>query len=262
MSSILDQIAQDKRLWVKKCKQQRSEQSLLHASKDYNPLDFTQALQDNITTQQTTVIAEVKKASPSKGLIREDFDPTAIAQAYQKAGATCLSVLTDQPYFQGSDTIFREVRACVELPLLRKDFMLDPYQVIEARVLGADCILIIMAMVDDTLAAELSAAAKDMGLSVLVEVHNHIEMKRAMRLELPLLGINNRDLHTFDTSLDTTINMLQDIPSDKTIITESGIHHPKDIQRMQDAGVYGFLIGESLMRQANVEQALKALLLP
>lgn len=261
MSSILDRIAQDKRLWVKQCKQQRSEQSLWDEARHYTPLAFAQSLQESIAAQKTTVIAEVKKASPSKGLIRENFDPQAIAKAYQQAGACCLSVLTDQPYFQGSDAIFRDVRACVNLPLLRKDFMLDPYQVIEARALGADCILIIMAMIDDTLAAELSAAAQELGLSVLVEVHNHQEMARAMRLEQPLLGINNRNLHTFETSLETTLDMLAAIPDDKTIITESGIYTPKDIQRMQEAGIYGFLIGESLMRQDNVEQALKKLLL-
>lgn len=261
MSSILDQIARDKRTWVQQCKQQRSEQSLLRDIGSDQPLDFTAALQRNIAAKKTTVIAEVKKASPSKGLIRADFKPKEIATAYVRGGAICLSVLTDKPYFQGSDAIFRDVRACVDVPLLRKDFMLDPYQVIEARTLGADCILLIMAMIEDALAAELSATAQEMGLSILVEVHNHAEMERAMRLDLPLLGINNRNLHTFETSLATTLDMLQAIPKDKTIITESGIYHPDDIERMQQAGVYGFLIGESLMRQDDVEKALQHILM-
>jgi len=260
MSSILDRIAHDKRLWVQQCKKKHSEQTLLREASHYTPCNFTTAVQENIAAQHTTIIAEIKKASPSKGLIRADFNPTSIAKAYQQAGATCLSVLTDAPYFQGSDAIFREVRACVDLPLLRKDFMLDPYQIVEARHLGADCILLIMAMIDDTLAAELTATAQEMGLSILVEVHNHQEMDRAMRLELPLLGINNRNLHTFDTSLDTTLDMLKNIPEPKTIITESGIYQPNDIKIMQQAGVYGFLIGESLMRQEHVEQALRTLL--
>jgi len=260
MASILEKIADYKREWVRACKRRVPEYELLQQAGSYAPLDFSGAMAARIQQKKAAVIAEVKKASPSKGVIREDFDPIAIAGSYEAHGAACLSVLTDEKYFQGSDDYLREIRKSVELPILRKDFMLDLYQVIETRSLGADCILIIMAMVDDALAAELNAAASEMGLSVLPEVHNRGELERALRLDTPLLGINNRDLHTFATSLDTTLELLSGVPDGRLVITESGIHTSADVTLMRDAGVYGFLVGESLMRQPDPGLALAELI--
>lgn len=260
MSSILRDIATDKREWVAACKQRRSEAELLACAARYSPLDFAAALTGRISAKQNAVIAEIKKASPSKGVIRADFDVPAIARAYERGGATCLSVLTDEKYFQGSDAYLEAARTAATLPILRKDFMLDVYQVIEARAIGADAILIIMAMVDDVLAAELCAAAHEQGLSVLPEVHDRDELARALRLDTPLLGINNRDLHSFATRHETTLDMLADVPPDRAVITESGIVTQKDIRTMNDAGVYGFLIGESLMRAPDPGAALRSLL--
>ena len=213
-----------------------------------------------MANKENAVIAEVKKASPSKGIIREDFEPVAIAESYEKGGAACLSVLTDVKYFQGADDYVRRIRTHVELPILRKDFMLDPYQVLEAKAMGADAILVILAMLDDGLAAELTACATELGLSVLPEVHNAEELERALRLETQLIGINNRNLHTFETSLQTTLSLLGEIDEGHTVITESGIFTPNDIRMMNEADVYGFLIGESLMRQADPGAALKKLI--
>jgi indole-3-glycerol phosphate synthase len=260
LTSILNEIADYKRSWVTACKQQRSESELLKRASTRNPLDFTGALQSKIADKQNTVIAEVKKASPSKGMIREDFDPVAIAKSYETGGACCLSVLTDVKYFQGADAYVSAIREAVSLPILRKDFMLDPYQIIEAKAMGADAILVILAMLDDVLAAELSACAHEMGLSVLPEVHNATELERALKLDTSLLGINNRNLHTFETSLDTTISLLAQLGADKTVITESGIFSPADIDLMNKNGVYGFLIGESLMRQPDPGAALSRLI--
>jgi Indole-3-glycerol phosphate synthase len=226
----------------------------------YTPLGFDAALAGRIAQKRNAVIAEVKKASPSKGVIRTDFDPVVIACAYAQAGATCLSVLTDEEYFQGSDEYIRQIRQAVALPILRKDFMLDPYQIIEARGMGADAILLILAMLSDAQAAELAATAREQGLAILPEVHNKEELERALLLDTRLIGINNRNLHDFSISLETTIELLPDIPHDKTLITESGIHTPADIRRMNEADVYGFLVGESLMRQADPGEALKSLL--
>jgi len=209
---------------------------------------------------KNAVIAEVKKASPSKGVIRADFDPVAIAKSYADGGATCLSVLTDEKYFQGMDDYVRAIRKAVELPILRKDFMLDPYQVIEARAMGADAILVILAMVDDTLAAELTACAREHGLSVLPEVHNAEELDRAMKLDTRLIGINNRNLHSFETTLQTTMTLCAQIEGERTVITESGIFTREDIKAMNHSNVYGFLIGESLMRQDDPGAALRRLL--
>jgi len=260
MSSILRDIATCKRQWVAACKQRTSEAELLARAAHCSPLDFAGALVKRIAARENAVIAEIKKASPSRGVIRADFDAASIARAYEQGGAVCLSVLTDEQYFQGADAYLAAARAAVRLPILRKDFMLDPWQVIEARALGADAILIIMAMVDDALAAELCAAASEQGLSVLPEVHDHDELARALRLDTPLLGINNRDLHSFATRLETTLDMLADIPAGKAVITESGIFTPADIRTMNDAGVYGFLIGESLMRAPDPGAALSQLL--
>jgi len=260
MSSILNDIAAYKRDWLTTCKQRRSESELLELAKNIRPLDFAGALNGKVAGKQAAVIAEVKKASPSKGIIRADFDPVAIAQSYEAGGATCLSVLTDVKYFQGSDAYVSAIRKAVDIPILRKDFMLDPYQIIEAKAMGADAILVILAMLDDVLAAELTACAIEQGLSVLPEVHNAEELERALRLNTQLMGINNRNLHTFETTLDTTIELLNLLPDDKTVITESGIFTRDDIQRMNEHNVYGFLIGESLMRQADPGEALKALI--
>ncbi|MDX8410979.1 MAG: indole-3-glycerol phosphate synthase TrpC [Mariprofundaceae bacterium] len=260
MSSILEEIAAYKREWVHACKQRVPEDQLMQQAIAYTPLDFRGALASKIGQKEPAVIAEVKKASPSRGIIREDFDPVAIASSYEAHGASCLSVLTDVKYFQGSDSFVRQIRSRVSIPILRKDFMLDPYQIIEARSLGADCILIIMAMVDDALADELNASAREMGLTVLPEVHNREELDRALRLDSPLLGINNRDLHTFDTSLSTTLDLLSSVPDDRLLITESGIHTPEDVSLMTHAGVYGFLVGESLMRQPDPGLALSTLI--
>ncbi len=260
MSSILNEIATYKRQWVKQCKQHISEADVLKKTKDYTPLDFAQTLSTKISHQQNAVIAEVKKASPSKGIIRDDFDPISIATSYEEGGATCLSVLTDVKYFQGADDYVRDIRKNVNIPILRKDFIVDPYQIAEARAMGADCILIILAMVDDSLAHELNAAANELGLSVLPEVHNAAELERAMGLNTSLMGINNRNLHSFETSLQTTLDLQAQITSQRTVITESGIFTPDDISLMNHADIYGFLIGESLMRQTNPGQALKALI--
>ncbi len=260
MSSILNEIAVYKREWVTTCKKRVSEQTLLAQCKNIEPLDFADALIERIKNKQNAVIAEVKKASPSKGVIREDFDPVSIATAYEQGGATCLSVLTDVKYFQGDDQFVRDIRQAVNIPVLRKDFMLDPYQIVEARAMGASCILLIMAMIEDGLAQELCAAALELGLSVLPEVHDAKELERAMDLNTPLLGINNRNLHTFDITLQTTLDLLAEIPPERTTITESGIFTFADIQLMNQHHVYGFLVGESLMRQENPGTALQLLL--
>ncbi|HEY8385416.1 MAG TPA: indole-3-glycerol phosphate synthase TrpC [Porticoccaceae bacterium] len=223
------------------------------------PRDFVAALRQRIDARQPAVIAEVKKASPSKGVIRPDFDPAAIAASYQAGGAACLSVLTDRDFFQGSDEYLRQARAACDLPVLRKDFTVDPYQVREARAIGADCILLIVAALDQSALVSLHDLARELGLAVLVEVHDGEELERALALETPLIGINNRDLHTFETTLETTFRLLEKIPDDRMVITESGIHTRADVEAMLAKGVYGFLVGEAFMRAPQPGEKLREL---
>jgi indole-3-glycerol phosphate synthase len=220
---------------------------------------FEQALRAKIAAGQAGVIAEVKKASPSKGVLRADFQPAAIAQSYAEHGAACLSVLTDVNFFQGCADYLRQARAACALPILRKDFMVDLYQVYEARAMGADAILLIVAALDHGLMAELEACALELGMDVLVEVHDGAELDAALQLRTPLVGINNRNLRTFDVTLDTTLGLLQAIPPERLVVTESGILGPQDVQRMRDANVHAFLVGEAFMRAKNPGQELARL---
>ena len=224
---------------------------------------FARALQERVVRKQAAVIAEVKKASPSKGVLREDFVPAEIARSYEAGGAACLSVLTDIDFFQGADEYLQQARAACSLPVIRKDFMIDPYQVVEARAIGADCILLIVSALDDVRMAELAATAKDVGLDVLVEVHDGAELERALNtLDTPLVGINNRNLHTFEVSLETTLDLLPRIPSDRLVITESGILTRTDVELMEINRVYSFLVGEAFMRAEEPGTELKRLFFP
>ncbi len=226
------------------------------------PRGFARAMQVQAARKQAAVIAEVKKASPSKGVLREHFVPAEIARSYEEGGATCLSVLTDVDFFQGGDAYLQEARAACLLPVIRKDFLIDPYQVVEARALGADCVLLIVACLEDGQMRELAATAKDMGLDVLVEVHDGAELERALQLETPLLGINNRNLHTFDVSLETTLDLLPRVPRDRLVVTESGILTRADVELMEISGVYAFLVGEAFMRAENPGAELRRLFFP
>lgn len=224
---------------------------------------FAQALIVQAAKKQPAIIAEVKKASPSKGVIREHFVPADIARSYEKGGATCLSVLTDIDYFQGADAYLQQARAACQLPVIRKDFMIDPYQVIEARALGADCILLIVSALQDSQMAELASVAKSVGLDVLVEVHDGDELERALKtLDTPLVGVNNRNLHTFEVNLETTLDLLPRIPRDRLVITESGILNRADVELMEINEVYSFLVGEAFMRAEHPGQELQRLFFP
>lgn len=260
MADILDKIVAVKREEVAAAKKKISLEAMREdAFSRVLTRDFEGALRAKIAAGRAAVIAEVKKASPSKGVLREDFIPADIAQSYAEHGAACLSVLTDRQFFQGSSDYLKQARASCDLPVLRKDFMVDPYQVYESRALGADCILLIAACLDDAQMAELEAIARSLDMAVLVEVHDAAELKRALRLKTPLVGINNRNLRTFEVSLDTTLGMLADVPSDRLLVTESGILGPADVQKMRAAGVHAFLVGEAFMRAADPGKALAAL---
>ncbi|HEY7774802.1 MAG TPA: indole-3-glycerol phosphate synthase TrpC [Marinagarivorans sp.] len=209
---------------------------------------FAKALVERIEARQNAVIAEIKKASPSKGVIRPDFDPESLAISYEKGGASCLSVLTDRDFFQGADLYMQQARGAVSLPVIRKDFMIDSYQITESRALGADCVLLIVAALEPAQLADLHQQARELGLDVLIEVHNAAEMSLALELDNPLVGINNRDLHSFDVSLQTTYELMSMVPAGRHVITESGIFTADDVAAMHAKGIYGFLVGESFMR--------------
>jgi indole-3-glycerol phosphate synthase len=261
MAQVLDKILNYKRQEVETSKDTLVIGALRERAEAAGPVrPFGEALRGRLSMETFALIAEIKKASPSKGLIRADFDPSALARAYEAGGATCLSVLTDAPSFQGRPEYLTLSREATQLPVLRKDFMIDPYQVVEARTLGADCILIIMAAVDDGLAQDLAQTAGDLGMDVLAEVHDEAELDRALRLDTKLIGINNRDLKTFATDLAVTERLAPRVPKDRLVISESGIFTHADLERLAGCGVRAFLVGEGLMRQQNVENATRTLL--
>lgn len=223
------------------------------------PRGFAAALQQRAARREPAVIAEIKKASPSKGVLREHFVPAEIAASYEKGGAACLSVLTDRDFFQGHEDYLREARAACRLPVIRKDFLVDPYQVVEARAIGADCILLIAASLDDGQMHELATCAAEQQLDVLVEVHDGLELERALRLDTPLIGINNRNLHSFEVSLETTLELIPQVPADRLLVTESGILNRADVELMLAHDIYAFLVGEAFMRAADPGAELKRL---
>lgn len=260
MPTILTRILARKDEEVHERSRAVSETDLLALARQQSaPRGFNRALASRIEVGDPAVIAEIKKASPSKGVIRDDFRPGEIAASYQAGGAACLSVLTDADFFQGHEDFLIEARESCELPIIRKDFITHGYQVSEARAIGADCILLIVAALDDARMLDLYQQAETLGMDVLVEVHDQRELERALRLELSLVGINNRDLHTFDTRLETTSELLEYIPEGVTVVTESGIHTRDDVQRMRKHDVHGFLVGEAFMRESDPGEALKRL---
>jgi indole-3-glycerol phosphate synthase len=260
MSDILERIVAVKREEIAAAKLQRSLASLRReAEARRGGRGFVGALQGKLAEGRAAVIAEVKKASPSKGVLREHFVPADIAASYERGGAACLSVLTDERFFQGAAACLREARAACALPVLRKDFMVDAYQVFEARAMGADCILLIVACLDDAQMADLEAQAQALGMDVLVEVHDGAELERALRLATPLVGINNRNLRSFEVSLQTTLDLLPRVPAERLLVTESGILAQTDVRRMREAGVHAFLVGEAFMRADDPGAALAEL---
>ena len=260
MSDILNKIVAVKREEIAAAKSQRDLLSLRRDAESLGGLrGFEAALRTRVAAGRAAVIAEVKKASPSKGVLRENFVPAEIAASYQRGGAACLSVLTDQRFFQGSAAFLEAARAACELPVLRKDFIVDAYQVFEARAMGADCILLITACLDNALMVDLEAQAQALGMAVLVEVHDAAELDRALRLATPLVGINNRNLRTFEVALETTLALLPRVPPERLLITESGILAPADVRRLRGAGVAAFLVGEAFMRAPDPGAALAQL---
>jgi indole-3-glycerol phosphate synthase len=250
MSDILNKILATKKTEVAASKLAVSlDQLQAQAEAQGEPRDFVGSIHKKIMANKAAVIAEIKKASPSKGVIREDFKPAEIAKSYEEAGAACLSVLTDEQYFQGSAAYLKQARAACKLPVLRKDFIIDEYQVFEARAMGADCILLIVAALELAQMQKLEALANELGMAVLVEVHDADELALALQLDTPLIGINNRNLRTFEVSLQTTLDLLKIMPEDRFVVTESGIFTPEDVKLMMDNQVQGFLVGEAFMRQ-------------
>jgi len=260
VSDILTRILATKAKEVEAAKRERPFAALVEQARSQSPpRDFVAALQAKIAAGEPAVVAEIKKASPSRGVLRQVYDPSAVARRYEAGGAACLSILTDREYFQGAPEHLSDARAACSLPALRKDFMIDAYQIAEARALGADAILLIVAALDDAQLAELEAAAASYGMAVLAEVHNGEEMQRALSLSTPLIGINNRDLKTFEVTLETTLALLPQIPAGRIAVTESGILAPSDVARLRSAGVQAFLVGEAFMRAADPGAALAAL---
>ncbi len=250
MSDILKKILATKEIEVAASKAAVSlDQLQALAEAQPEPRDFVGSIYKKVVANKPAVIAEIKKASPSKGIIREDFNPAQIAKSYEKGGAACLSVLTDAEYFQGSAEYLRQARAACKLPVLRKDFMIDPYQIFEARAMGADCVLLIVAALELKQMQALELLANELGMAVLVEVHDADELELALQLDTPLIGINNRNLRTFEVSLQTTLDLLKVLPEDRFVVTESGIFTPEDVKLMRDNDVQAFLVGEALMRQ-------------
>jgi len=256
-SDILKRIVEVKRDEIRAARARRDQASLRRDAESLGGVrDFAGAMRDKIAAGQAAVIAEIKKASPSKGVLREHFVPAEIAVSYARGGAACLSVLTDVQFFQGAVLYLQEARAACALPVLRKDFMVDPYQVFEARAMGADCILLIAACLEDAEMMDLEAQAHELGMAVLVEVHDGFELDRALSLKTPLVGINNRNLRTFEVTLDTTLGLLKHVPADRLLVTESGVLARADVDRMRAADVSAFLVGEAFMRAADPGQAL------
>lgn len=260
MSDILLKIVEVKWREIAQAKMQVSESALRdQAAAQAPPRGFEGSLRRAVASGRPAVIAEIKKASPSKGVLREHFEPARIAESYERGGASCLSVLTDVEFFQGAPAYLQQARAACALPVLRKDFMVDPYQVLQARAWGADCVLLIVACLSDGQMAELESAAVDLGMDVLVEVHDEAELERALALRTRLVGINNRNLRSFEVSLQTTIAMKPRVPSDRFLVTESGILQPQDVRLMRDSDVHGFLVGEAFMRAPEPGEALARL---
>lgn len=259
-STILEKIIDRKHEEVAEAKLRTSLADLEKSFPDPTELrGFARALITQAQRKEAAIIAEIKRASPSKGLIRENFDPAAHAADYEEHGATCLSVLTDRDFFQGHDDYLLAARAAVKLPVIRKDFMVDSYQIAESRALGADCVLLIVAALEQSQLLELAAYASEIGLDILVEIHNEEELERALVLDSPLLGINNRNLHTFETSLQTTLDLAVKVPVGKLLITESGIHTTEDVQLMLSNEIFGFLVGEAMMREPSPGKKLSQL---
>jgi indole-3-glycerol phosphate synthase len=259
MSNILDKILATKREEIRLTSSYRPIEDLQREVSGAPMVrNFEQAIRNKIANGESAVIAEIKKASPSKGVIREQFDPITIAQAYEQNGAACLSVLTDRDYFMGAAEYLVAARSATQLPVLRKDFIVDPYQIFEARCMGADCILLIVAALEQSQMLELERVATQLGMSVLVEAHSQEEFERAIQLETSLIGVNNRDLRTFETSLETTFGLISALPEDRILITESGIHDRGDVALMRERGVSAFLVGEAFMRQPDPGEALKS----